>query len=77
MFNTSPNEFYTVTIKPHGQTQFEPTSYIFESFDEAIRYIEKGTSWDCRPREGRTDVWYDPATDWTYKIESCDDCGRF
>ena len=77
MFNTSPNEFYTVTVKQYGQTHFEQTSHIFESFDQAISYIQDDASWDCRPHGGQMDEWYDAGSGWLYKIESCDDCGRF
>lgn len=77
MFNTSLNEFYTVTIKKYGQPYFVQTSHIFESFDEAMNYIQGDATWDCRPHGGRMDEWYDAGSGWLYKIESCDDCGRF
>lgn len=77
MWNTESNEFYTVTIKRYGQPHFEQTSFIFESFDKAVEYIKGDSSWDCRPHGGQMDEWYDAGSGYTYKIESCDDCGRF
>jgi hypothetical protein len=77
MWNTESNEFYTVTIKRYGMPEFEQTLFIFESFDQAIDYIKGDSSWDCRPHGGSMNEWYDAGSGYTYKIESCDDCGRF
>lgn len=71
MFNTSKDEFYTLIIND------ERTSFMFETFDEAIEHIKQDGSWDCRPHGGRMDEWYDAASGWIYKIQQCDDCGRY
>ena len=77
MFNTQSDEFYTVLKKPYGHDYWEHSMNIFETMDEAIDYIKDNSSWDCRPSGGSTNEWYDAGSGWTYKIVSCDDCGRY
>ncbi len=77
MWKAESNEFYTVTIKRYGMPKFEQTLFIFESFDQAIDYIKGDSSLDCRPHGGNMNEWYDAGSGYTYRIESCDDCGRF
>jgi len=71
MFNTQSDEFYTVVVDN------EPVSFVFETMDEAIDWIRNGATWDCRPNGGNIDEWYDAGSGLTYKIVSCDDCGRY
>lgn len=71
MFNTQSDEFYTIIVNN------EPISFVFETMDEAIDYIKDNSSWDCRPSGGSMDTWYDAGSGLTYKIVSCDDCGRY
>lgn len=71
MFNTERDEFYIILIND------KPTSFMFQTFDEAVEHIQKDGSWDCRPNGGRMDEWYDPASGYNYKIQACDDCGRY
>lgn len=71
MFNTQSDEFYTVLVDN------EQVSFVFETMDEAIDWIKEGSSWDCRPHGGSVDEWYDAGRGRTYKIVSCDDCGRY
>jgi hypothetical protein len=76
MFNTRSYEFFTVLKKPYGHDYWEQSMNIFETHDESIDYIKDNSSWDCRPTGGSVDEWYDPGSGLTYKIVSCDDCGR-
>ena len=71
-FNTQPNEFYTVLV--NGLHDEET---LFVGFEDAERWVEKASSWDCRPQGGYYSEWYDPRSGTTYKIVDCDDCGRF
>jgi len=71
MFNTQSDEFYTVLVDN------EQVSFVFETMDEAIDWIKDRSSWDCRPSGGSTNEWYDAGSGLTYKIVSCDDCGRY
>jgi len=65
-------EFYTVLVD--GVRDDET---LFVNFEDAERWVEKASSWDCRPQGGDYSEWYDPRSGTTYKIVDCDDCGRF
>lgn len=71
MFNTEPNEFYTITV--NGR---QLSNKLFQFTEQAIEYIKDNSTWDCRPVDGIM-TWYDSGTGTKYEIVSCDDCGRY
>ena len=71
-FNTQPNEFYTVLV---NGVHDEET--LFVNFEDAERWVEKASSWDCRPQGGDYSEWYDPRTGRRYKIIECNEQGKY
>ena len=65
-------DFYTVLIDDNRDEEA-----LFVNFEDAERYIEKATSWDCRPNGGDYSEWYDPKTDRQYRIVECNEQGEY
>jgi len=65
-------EYYTVLV--NGIRDEEA---LFVSHEDAERWVEKASSWDCRPDGGDYSTWHDSRTDTMYEIVDCDDCGEY
>ena len=75
MFNTDSDDMFTVLCREYGSDHWDHTMHVFEDFDQALEYVKRNSSWDCRPHGGRMDEWYDAGSGCMYRVVSCDDKG--